>query len=108
MYIQIHDYIYVIDVSILLSNGLPFLVIPGSSAATHSFSKCPPMPLHEKYSHHHDIQWNLGGGGTHPGFGYPLQNGPQELWLSTQSRLEKELSLTQVLSEGGCRRGHTL
>ena len=43
-----------------------------------------------------------GGGGTHPGFGYPLQNGPRELWLSTRSRLEKGgLSLTQVLSAGG-------
>ena len=30
-----------------------------------------------------------GGGGTHPGFGYPLQNGPRELWLSMWSRLEK-------------------
>ena len=47
-------------------------------------------------------------GGTHPGFGYPLQNGPRELWLSTQSRLEKGgLSLTQVLWEAGCR-GPTL
>ena len=43
-----------------------------------------------------------GGGGTHPGFGYPLQNGPQELWLSMQSMLEKGgLSLTLVLSEWG-------
>ena len=31
-----------------------------------------------------------GGGGTHPGFGYPLKNGPQELWLSMRSRLEKK------------------
>ena len=30
-----------------------------------------------------------GGGGTYPGFGYSLQNRPQELWLSTRSRLEK-------------------
>ena len=38
-----------------------------------------------------------GGGGTHPGFGYPLENGPRKLWLSTWSRLGKgELSLTQV------------
>ena len=52
-----------------------------------------------------------GGGGalTLPGFGYPLQNGPQELWLSTRARLEKGgLSLTQVLSEGGCKKGPTL
>ena len=42
-----------------------------------------------------------GGGGTHPGFWYPLQNRPRELWLSTRSKLEKGgLSLTQVLSEG--------
>ena len=42
------------------------------------------------------------GGGTHPGFGYPLQNGQRELWLSVLSSLEKEgLSLTQVLSEEG-------
>ena len=34
--------------------------------------------------------WGGGGGGTHPGFGYPLQNGPRELWLSTWSKLEKK------------------
>ena len=37
-----------------------------------------------------------GGGGTHPGFGYPLQNRPRELWLSMRSRLEKS-RLSQVL-----------
>ena len=43
-----------------------------------------------------------GGGGTHPGFRYPLQNGPRELWLSMRSWLGKGgLSLTQVLLEGG-------
>ena len=30
-----------------------------------------------------------GGGVTHPSCGYPLQNRPQELWLSTRTRLEK-------------------
>ena len=29
------------------------------------------------------------GGGTYPGFGYPFENGPQEHWLSMQSKLEK-------------------
>ena len=39
-----------------------------------------------------------GGGGIHPVFWYLPQNRPQELWLSTRSRLEKGgLSLTQVL-----------
>ena len=31
----------------------------------------------------------LGWGGTYPGFGYPFENGPQEHWLSMQSKLEK-------------------
>ena len=36
-----------------------------------------------------------GGGGTHPGFGYPQQQGSRELWLSMQSRQENGgLSLT--------------
>ena len=41
------------------------------------------------------LQGSSGGGGTYSGFGYLLQNGPRELWLSTQSRLEKR---------GGCHR----
>ena len=41
-----------------------------------------------------------GGGGTHPGFGYPLQNGSQELWLSTRSRLEKGGLLEGAYSVG--------
>ena len=45
----------------------------------------------------------MGGGGTHPGFGYPLQNGPRELWLSTQSKLEKRVSV--IDSEKGAVRG---
>ena len=39
-----------------------------------------------------------GGGGTHPGFGCPLENVTQKLLLSMRSMLEKRgLSLTQVL-----------
>ena len=53
--------------------------------------------------------WGGGGGGTHPGFGYPLQNGPRELGLSMWSRIEKGgLSLTQKLSEGRLQEGPTL
>ena len=37
-----------------------------------------------------------GGGGTHPGFGYALENGALELWLSTQSRLEKRGAVTDL------------
>ena len=42
-------------------------------------------------------QWGRaggGGGGTHTGFGYPLQNSPRELWLSTRSRPEKGGAVT--------------
>ena len=47
-------------------------------------------------------------GGTHPGFGYPLQNRPRDLRLSTRSRPEKErLSLTQELPGGGLSEGHS-
>ena len=47
-----------------------------------------------------------GGGGTHPGFGYPQQNGSRELWLSMRSRQRKRGAVTDPstlrrgLSEG--------
>ena len=47
------------------------------------------------------------GGGTPPGFGYPLQKGPRELWLSTRSRLEKGGVVTDpsTLRRGAVRGG---
>ena len=50
---------------------------------------------------HRGVYTPRGGGGTHPGFGYPLQNS-----RSCGCRLEKGgLSLTQELSGGGSVRG---
>ena len=47
-----------------------------------------------------------GGGGDSSWFLVPLQNGPQELWLSMRSKPEKEgLSLTQVPPRKGAVKG---